>query len=65
MIIGKYNNTCETYFAECDHEDYEYAIDDIIAQLEDMTGDNIPIKHIVFYSAKPLQVIAETKITVI
>lgn len=65
MIIGKYSINDEVYMVECDHEDYEYAIDDIISQLEDMTGQTISFEDIDFYSAKLLKIKAETKYTII
>lgn len=64
MFIGKYENGFEVYFAECEIEDANIAIIDILAQLEDMSGGTLVIKDIVFYSAKPLKVMVETKITI-
>ena len=66
MFIGKYNGDyIDTFFAECDIEDVNIAIIDILAQLEDLSGETITIKEIQFYSAKPLKVSVETKITII
>lgn len=66
MIIGKYEDSQynQVFFAECEVEDANIAIIDILAQLEDMSGETLAIKDIVFYSAKPLKVTVETKVTI-
>ena len=53
MIIGKYEcNSGETHFADSDTDE----IIDIMAQLEDMTGDTVGFNNVEFFSARPLKV---------
>ena len=53
MIIGKYeSNAGETYFADSDIDE----IIDIIAQIEDMSGDAVNFDNVEFFSARPLKV---------
>lgn len=65
MIIGKFQDSQydRVYFAECEIDDANIAIIDILAQLEDLSGETLVINDIEFYSAKSLKVTLETKVT--
>lgn len=67
MFIGKFSEASygQDFWAQSDIEDTEGAVTEIIAHLEDQTGNNISFEDIDFFTAKPFKIRAETKYTVI
>jgi len=67
MIIAKFGESSygQDFWAQSDIDDTQDAVTEIMAELEDQTGQPISFEDIDFYYARPFKIKAETKYTII